>query len=1132
MDTERQQDYLKVINAVLKATEDSRDNPQIVYPLLQAHLALLDDNFAVVLRNWATATLLEMELEQAKHTAINIGNFSVLISDFPLGEWASNLEIAITAYKVVKTVFTRQAFPQEWATAQMNLGAAYRNRIRGEKAENLERAIYCQLTALEVYTRKTFSQEWATTKISLGNTYSERIQGERAENLEEAIRCYLAALEVSNREVMAELWVYAKIGLGTAYLYRIRGERAENLETAIQCYLDALEVCTHEAFPQRWAGIQINLGLAYNERVWGERSENLETAIGCHSSALEEYTRDAYPELWARTQHNLGYAYFYRILGESAENLEIAICCFSDALKEYTRQAFSERWADTKHNLGLAYIYRIRGEMAQNLEAAIGCFLDALEIRTRDAFPEKWAETQINLSLAYRYRLLQERAENLEKAIHCLLEALEVNTHDAFPRKWATTKINLGSTYCERIRGDKAENLETAIHCYLDALEVITPNTFPQQWAETQKNLGNAYRERIQGDKAENLQTAIHYYLAALEVSTREAFPKNHAVAQFNLGLAYQSAQQLPNAYNAFRAAIKTVESLRREILSGSGIEEDKQKLAEQWNELYQSMVEVCLELDNLTEAIEYIERSKTRNLVELLASRNLYPKGEIPYPVLKELNRLRREIAAHQRQIEPSGRISDQQRIRGDEQNRALAGIPDHSRLNVLHEQLDNLITQQIQPIDSTFSVTQRIEPISYQQIQDLLPDDQTALIQWYVTGNTLITAIITRDLTSPRIWQSTSDDLQSLLNWLNQYLTDYSQQKDQWREGLESRLKELADILHVDQIFSYPQLENCDRLILIPHRFLHLLPLHALPLANRESGRENGGEESSCVPLPCLLDRFSRGVSYAPSCQLLQLTQNQQRPNFTHLFAIQNPTGDLDYTDIEVATIRQKFHPYDRVLVKDAAKKANLASHNLEQANLAHFSCHGYFNLEDPLRSALLLADCQITLAPADANPSRYLPLLDGSVLDLQQCLTLGEIFALDLSQCRLVTLSACETGLTDFRNVSDEYINLPSGFLYAGSPSVIASLWAVNDLSTALLMIKFYENLCDDTSVAVALNAAQLWLRDATTLELQAWASHLKLATQLTQQIERTLEWFDSDEQPFHQPYYWAAFCAIGQ
>lgn len=220
-------------------------------------------------------------------------------------------------------------------------------------------------------------------------------------------------------------------------------------------------------------------------------------------------------------------------------------------------------------------------------------------------------------------------------------------------------------------------------------------------------------------------------------------------------------------------------------------------------------------------------------------------------------------------------------------------------------------------------------------------------------------------------------------MLNWLDQYLTDYSQQKDQWRERLEIRLKELADILHVDEILSYPQLEKCDRLILIPHRFVHLLPLHALSLANRESGKENEVEESSCVSLPCLLDRFSRGVSYAPSCQLLQLTQNQQRPNFTHLFAIQNPTGDLDYTDIEVATIRQKFHPCDRVLVKDAAKKAILGSHHLEDANLAHCSCHTYFNFEDPLHSPLLLADCQIPPAPADANPPRYLPLKDGSVL-----------------------------------------------------------------------------------------------------------------------------------------------------
>jgi CHAT domain-containing protein len=59
-------------------------------------------------------------------------------------------------------------------------------------------------------------------------------------------------------------------------------------------------------------------------------------------------------------------------------------------------------------------------------------------------------------------------------------------------------------------------------------------------------------------------------------------------------------------------------------------------------------------------------------------------------------------------------------------------------------------------------------------------------------------------------------------------------------------------------------------------------------------------------------------------------------------------------------------------------------------------------------------------------------------------------------------LLTLSACETGLIDFDNASDEYIGLPSGFLYAGSPSVVCTLWAVDQVSTAFLLIKFYENL----------------------------------------------------------------------
>jgi CHAT domain-containing protein len=161
-------------------------------------------------------------------------------------------------------------------------------------------------------------------------------------------------------------------------------------------------------------------------------------------------------------------------------------------------------------------------------------------------------------------------------------------------------------------------------------------------------------------------------------------------------------------------------------------------------------------------------------------------------------------------------------------------------------------------------------------------------------------------------------------------------------------------------------------------------------------------------------------------------------------------------------------------------------------------------------------------------------------------EERLTLAEIFGLTLNQCRLVTLSACETGMTGLNDISDEYISLPSGFLYAGSPSVVSSLWAVSDLSTAFLMIKFYENFRQSSqreagAVPVALNQAQKWLRNLTSEEFE------KLLDKYKPQIEQIFAELEEDDQiiaeecllqarnrklhPFANPYYWAAFTATG-
>jgi len=302
---------------------------------------------------------------------------------------------------------------------------------------------------------------------------------------------------------------------------------------------------------------------------------------------------------------------------------------------------------------------------------------------------------------------------------------------------------------------------------------------------------------------------------------------------------------------------------------------------------------------------------------------------------------------------------------------------------------------------------------------------------------------------------------------------------------------------------------------LVLIPHRWLHLLPLHALPL-------KKGG---------CLLDDYT--VRYAPSLQILQQIQQRgcvpypstgsghrpstgsgHRPSTgsgngtQRWFAVQNSTNDLSFADIEVMALTGLFPaaaPAD-VLVQQAATRSAVLQHPaLTQAPVLHFSCHGGFNPIDPMQSALLLANNEL--------------------------LTLQDIFAQRLPNAHLVTLSACETGITDVQLQGDEYIGLSSGFLSAGARHVISTLWSVNEVSTLLLLLRFYHEWLNnqESDIAPTLNAAQRWLRQATAQELLDWALPLLPAGDCYDGVRTALAF--ADDKPYQSPFHWAAFCAVG-
>ncbi|MEG4486752.1 CHAT domain-containing tetratricopeptide repeat protein [Microcoleus sp. D2_18a_B4] len=1068
----QQPTYLPLIQSLLNSQEDEQ------IAILQNNLELIDDNFARYLREWATQTLAEMESEEATNITINILNFSNLIQQFPLGSKSSNMEIAIAGYEVGLQIFKRDTYAGFWAQTQNNLATAYKDRIREDKAENIERAIACYKLALEVYTRAAFPQDWAMTQNNLANAYCDRIREDKAENIEKAIVCYKLALLVRNRA----------------------------------------------AFPQQWGTSQNNLATAYSDRIREDKAENIEKAIVCYKLALEVRTRAAFPQQWATTQNNLAIAYSNRIREDKAENIERAIACYKLALEVYTRAAFPQDWAMTQNNLAIAYSNRIREDKAENIEKAIACYELALEVRTRADFPQDWAMTQNNLATAYWDRIREDKAENIEKAIACYKLALEVRTRAAFPQQWADTQNNLATAYSNRIREDKAENIEKAIKLFEAALQVRTPTTLPIDCLQTARNLGN-------------------------------------------LGLAESLWE---TAIFGYEKAIEAVEQSREWITSDNR----KREIIEQNLDVYEKMMQSCINNQEYDKALQTIERSKSRYLVELFTNSEIYPKTATDTEK-QQLQNLRRQIAASQQLLEtetPSppplsppltngepGGVPDDSPSQRTTQTRSLSPESfqqQKAKLETTLQQLAQLL-EQIKQREPEFSLTQKVEPIDITKFQQTL-DTKTAIIEWYIgNSNSPLTKggwggsafIITRNSIKPVTYTTT--EIAELETWKNNYLDQYRDQKTNqtWQNTLSQKLQKLSEILRLNEIIAHIP-PNCKQLILVPHRYLHLFPLHALQFTSE-------GGHGGTAPTRYLLDCFPAGVKYAPSLQLLELvknritTRNSPPPNQQQLFALQNPTEDLFNADMEVETIKTRFNPHQILLKKQATKTAlNDNRENLSNTSYLHFSCHGVFNFDNPLLSSLVLADSLEPLPPKSvgavppcppeppppesnqpAEKQRYVTLRSGRKAIPEKCLTLREIFAeLQLPQCSLVTLSACETGLTDSTTMTDEYIGLPSGFLYAGSMNVVSSLWAVDDFATAILMIKFYQELPAADSVALALNAAQNWMRGVSKEDVRVWVKLLNLDEKWQQGTELWLI-NSNEEQPFSDPKYWAAFCATG-
>lgn len=1116
---------------VLDTVAKSENNPQDLYELLEANLDKLDNNFVERL------TLIKFDLPQlgpveAINLAARVLNFSRLIEDFPKGNAENNQKIAKTGYEVAANVFNEEDFPEEWNFIQYKIRPNLPFELLRVVSENQGKI---RLDTLREYERDQLEKFFVKTAQKLIALKAE------PEPIEELFIKWAEKIRLDGKqEQLEEIFVQEMPDEADALLSEIPpeerkkvaggilvlslqinqlkpGKEANNLEIVIAGYEIASTALTRESTPEEWAFCQMLLGSAYHVRFKGDRADNQERAIAHCQNALQVYTREAFPIQWAMIQNTLALALDNRIWGDRLENTELALAACEAAMKVRTREGDPEGWAEVQNNLGLIYRDRISGDKAENLEKAIACYENALLFRTREESPELWAQTQMNLASAYRHRLHGDPVENVERAIAANKEALQVYTKDEFPADWAGVQMNLGNAYCDRLKGDRNENLEMAIAAHQAALQILNPDEFPREWAMAQMNLGNPYFMLGLNEKA------IACYRKAMEVFTPTAFPVEcHKTGQMLGNRAFEVGDwQL--AIEGYSQAIEAIETRRTWATS----EFRRQEILEEALDIYANIVQVCINNKQLDKAVEYVERSRSKRLVDLMASNDLYSNAEIPPEIqqyLQEFEQLQQQIDKERGRNKPSNDFDN----RKLDNSRAALAAYNQTIADLEAEKL--LIWQQIRRLDPVLAGQIRVNPLQFPSIQKLIDKPTTAILSFYTTlSDTLIFVIRQNEITL----QSCADlgfeafHGSILQNWLGEYVND----KDSWKEALVGMLTELAEQLNLNNLI-LGHLEGISELIIVPHYALHQIPFAALPIGdNRYLG-----------------DKFL--IRYAPSCQVLEFCQ--QRPslgNNLNCGTIEDATGDLPCASFEGEQLAVLYSIPDNQRLKGRHQATVSNYRKLAQTvQILHSSHHAQSRFDNPLESTLILGD---------------------------GCITLGQLMtpAWRLPQLSDVFLSCCETGL-GLSEITGDLLTFSTAFLSAGARSVVSTLWAVDDLATALFSIFYYQEWQQGKNRPEAIRQAQVKLRSLTGDTLAAsykpqltellkqklketnvlckqtkaerdacssgspaerqWEEEYKKYAKIGHQIHRSLKNLEKsceELKPFSDPFYWAAFTCTG-
>jgi CHAT domain-containing protein/Tfp pilus assembly protein PilF len=744
-------------------------------------------------------------------------------------------------------------------------------------------------------------------------------------------------------------------------------------------------------------------------------------------------------------------------------------------------------------------------------QKALDKYNEALPISRR--IGDRWNETDTLNKIGEVHRSIGE----MQKALEKFNEALPISRAIGSRRSEVATLNNIGRVYLS------SGEMQKALEKFNEALPISRAIGDRRGEAVALNNIGTVYSERGE------LQKALEQYNEALPITQAVGDRSDEAATLLGIARVEQKRGNLTQARQSIEQAISIVESVRADIGS-RGL---RASFLASKQDYYEAHIDIlgqmhkqnpAASLDAL--ALAASERARARSLLELLTEARADIRQGVDSSLLERERSLRQRLSA---------RAAAQANLlnRKHTPEQAEAAAKEIASIIAEYEKLE----AQIRASSPRYAALTQPQPLNLSEIQQQVLDPETLLLEYSLgeNGSYLFTVSHT-SITSHQLPRRA--EIEAAARRVYQLLTAQQPRPGETEAERQARIREAGtnywpEAAALSRMVLGPVATQLGkkRLVIVADGALQYIPFAALPVPSpgNDEARNSGAD-----PRPLI---GSHEVVSLPSASTLATLRSEtagRKPVEKSLAVLADPvfadddgrvkrlvrkTGvegkaaPADSGEKEIASLQLSRSARETGVIDGEARfgrllntrreatailalvpererkqaldfeasRATALRPELGQHRIVHFATHGLLNNIHPELSGIVLS-----LVNEEGQ------LQDGF-------LRLQDIYNLKLP-AELVVLSACQTGLG--KEIKGEgLIGLTRGFMYAGTPRIVASLWKVDDRATSELMKRFYQGLLGPERLrpAEALRRAQL-------------------------SIWKQRQW--------RAPFYWAAFVLQGE